>query len=76
MSLYMNRGGNSNITEYELYDGGIRVSFQDRSCYLYTISSAGVSNIQEMHRLAVDGRGLNSFINRYVSKKYESKSKF
>lgn len=40
---------------------------------LYTYTSAGSHNIEEMKELATRGEGLNSFINRHVRKKYASK---
>lgn len=70
MERYRNLGGNSGVVGYEITDGAITVQFSDGSIYLYTAQSAGLANLKEMHRLAVAGRGLNSFISRVVRKGY------
>ncbi len=75
MERYKNLGGDSGVVAYELGDDSITVEFSDGSQYLYTHQSAGSHNIDQMKELAVAGRGLNSFINKYVRKKYASKLK-
>jgi hypothetical protein len=48
------------------------VEFADtESVYRYSYESAGRENVEEMKRLAVQGHGLNSFINRRVKYLYE-----
>lgn len=73
MTPYKNLSGNSGIQAYELGEDSIIVQFDDGSQYLYTCNSAGSSNIEEMKNLAESGSGLNSFINKSVKYKYESK---
>lgn len=73
MERYKNLGGNSNVIAYEIGQGSITVQFGDGSVYFYTTQSAGAANIAEMHRLALAGQGLNSFIGRVVKKKYDRK---
>lgn len=73
METYLNLGGNSNIISYQIGPDYINVQFADNSIYLYTYSSAGVENIEEMKSLARRGAGLNSFINRNVRGNYASK---
>lgn len=73
MEIYKNLGGNSNARAYEIGSDSITVQFGDGSIYLYTYRSAGQSSIEHMKSLAVQGRGLNSFIMRHVRKGYESK---
>ena len=73
MNKYLNRGGDSNISAYELGSDYIKAQFNDGSIYLYTYASAGQQNIEKMKELAVRGQGLNSFINKYVRKDYASK---
>lgn len=70
MERYRNRGGDSGIVAYEIGPDFITVKFSDRSVYLYTYRSAGRANIERMKRLAIAGKGLHSFINRRVNKKY------
>lgn len=73
MAKYANRGGDSGITDYECGKDYIQVSFRDGSVYVYTAESAGVENIEQMKRLAQEGEGLNSYINRYARKRYAYK---
>ena len=73
MKPYKNLGGDSNVTGYEIGLDFILVEFGNSSVYEYTYSSAGQANIEQMKRLAEEGEGLNSFINRNVRKKYSRK---
>lgn len=73
MQTYKNLGSNSGIRAFELGDGVIIVHFKDGWHYQYTNQSAGADNIAEMHRCALAGRGLNSFINRTAKFRYDKK---
>lgn len=73
MQRYMNRGGNSGVVGFDIGGDSITVQFQDGWKYLYTYRSAGSQNIEQMKGLALEGRGLNSFINKAVRKKYARK---
>jgi len=73
MERYKNLGGDSAIVAYELATDAITVKFRDGWHYLYSIQSTSPSNIREMQRLAAEGRGLNSFISRFVRKGYVRK---
>lgn len=73
MERYKNLGGDSGVSAYEIGDNSIAVQFSTGEVYLYTYSSAGSEYIEEMKSLAVAGEGLNSYINKYVRKEYESK---
>ncbi len=68
MERYRNSGGDSGVVAYDIGPDSITVMFSDGSIYLYTYQSAGSANIERMKRLAIDGEGLNSFINRCVKK--------
>lgn len=72
METYQNVNGNSGIAGYEIGDTYIEVEFADtESVYRYSYESAGRENVEEMKRLAAQGYGLNSFINRRVKYLYE-----
>jgi len=73
MERYKNLGNDSGISAYEIGDDYIKVQFRDGSLYLYNYGSAGSQNIEKMKELAIAGKGLNSFINRFVRKGYASK---
>ncbi|MBI5842213.1 MAG: hypothetical protein HZB19_19170 [Chloroflexi bacterium] len=73
MVTYRNSGGDSNVRAFEIGGDSITVQFGDGSIYVYTYQSAGRDNIERMKALAIAGRGLNSFIMRYVKMAYASK---
>ena len=72
METYQNVNGNSGIAGYKIGDTCIEVKFADtESVYRYSYESAGRENVEEMKRLAAQGHGLNSFINRRVKYLYK-----
>ena len=73
MERYKNLGRDSGISAYEIGNDSIKIQFSSGAVYLYTYSSAGRANIEEMKSLAVAGKGLNSYIMHNVREKYESK---
>jgi hypothetical protein len=73
MQRYGNAGGDSGVVAYEIGEGCITVQFTGGAAYFYDCGSAGAANIAEMHRFAVAGRGLNSFITRHVRNGYARK---
>ena len=78
MQRYKNLTGQSNIYAFELLDSGITIQFNDHSKYTYQSSRVGFNNMTEIKRLAINGQGLNSFINRTptVRNGYSQKSRF
>jgi hypothetical protein len=75
MEKYKNLDGDSGVASYEVGDTFVRVMFSDGAVYLYTNGSAGEQNINQMKMLAVNGDGLNAFINKNVRKKYAKKER-
>lgn len=73
MKKYSNNGGDSGVSAYEIKNDGIIVQFSTGAKYLYTYTSAGTSNIEEMKKLALSGEGLNSYIMKYARTSYSSK---
>lgn len=73
MEKYANLSGESHVDSYEIGSDRITVQFNDGHAYLYTNDSADLRNIEQMKTLANAGRGLNTFINDHVRKRYESK---
>lgn len=73
MQRYLNAGGDSGVTRFEIGQDSIAVEFRDGAVYLYNHASAGSSNIEQMKQLALCGRGLNSFINRHARKAYAAR---
>jgi hypothetical protein len=70
MQRYTDINGDSGVAAYEVGASYIVVQFKDGAEYEYTSLSAGQQHVDEMARLARQGDGLNSFINRVVKKRY------
>ena len=64
MKVYKNMGNDSGISAYEYDDDRILVKFHDGWIYEYRKMDIGESDFEEMCRLAEEGGGLNSYINR------------
>ena len=73
MERYRNTGGNSGIKAFEIGEDSIIVQFNDGGTYLYNYESTGMLKIENMKNLAMNGRGLNSYISTTVKKSYSSK---
>ncbi len=73
MERYRNLGGGSGVSAYSIGPDSILVLFNDGWKYEYTTQSAGALAIRTMHRLAAQGRGLNSYITSSVRKGYSKK---
>ena len=71
---YRNIGGDSQITFYDIGSDYIDIWFPGWK-YRYSYASAGQHNIEEMKRLAKSGDNLTTYINKYVSDKYEAKAR-
>lgn len=75
MERYKNLGGRSNVHSYEIGEDYIMVRFKDGDLYRYTLESSGDDGLSTMKMLARGGMGLNAYINKYMRKRYESKSR-
>lgn len=73
MTKYKDINGDSGVAKYEIGADRLTIEFKGGSQYLYTYASAGETHIEKMKRLAQNGDGLNSYINKNVRTKYEKK---
>lgn len=72
MNLYGNLNGNSNVEAYQIGNDYIDVKFGGTAkIYRYSYSSAGMSHVETMKKLARQGYGLNSYIMKNVRFGYE-----
>lgn len=71
MEKYANRSGQSGVSAYEIGPNYIRVRFSSGSVYQYSYRKAGQSHVENMKQLAMQGSGLNSYINTNVKFKYD-----
>jgi hypothetical protein len=73
MTPYRNRSGGSGIAAYAVLDEDIVVEFTDGSRVRYGASRPGRHHVGQMKSLAMSGRGLGKYIDRYVREKYEER---
>lgn len=72
MNHYLNTKGNSGVSRYSAGSDYIDVEFNGTSVYRYTYASAGKATVEKMKKLAVEGRGLSTYISRKVRENYET----
>jgi len=72
---YKNLGGDSCVLEFEITEDAIQVVFASGRCrnYLYEARRPGKAFVDQMKVLALQGRGLNSFISTVVKANYTRK---
>jgi hypothetical protein len=70
---YLNRGGDSGITEYELGEDFIWVRFNGPVKYRYGRFRPGRNHVERMKACAIAGRGLGTYISQNVRDQYEGK---
>jgi len=72
MERYRNSGGDSGVSSYEIGADYIIVKFSGSiRTYRYSYRKAGQYHVETIKRLARNGNGLNSYINRYVKNLYD-----
>lgn len=67
---YKNRHHDSGVTAYEIGDDYIKVEFAEGPLYLYTHEIPGARKVEQMKKLAMEGKGLSTYISRNVRDKY------
>ena len=70
LEAYKNLSGESGITAFEMEKIRCVIYFEDGSAYVYDEITPGVKNLAAMKILASKGRGLHTFIERFVKENY------
>ena len=75
MTPYRNLNSDSNVVAYEVNEESIHVIIKSGACrnYLYDTVRPGGAVVEQMKALAVQGRGLNSYISSVVKDNYKKK---
>jgi glutamate carboxypeptidase len=73
MARYANLSGNSGIETCKIGDDSIIVGFKGNQRYLYNYWKPGRAHVEEMKKLAEAGRGLSTYIAKYVKDNYAAK---
>lgn len=66
MKRYRNRGGNSGVKGYEIGNAFIKVHFATGEILVYDYITPGKDHVEKMKILAQAGKGLSTYITRYV----------
>lgn len=74
MTRYKNLNRNSAVIGFEIFPDCIDVLFKDNHLYRYSYTVTGVAHIEQMKICAQQGWGLCTYINKFVRKRYASKS--
>jgi hypothetical protein len=69
MKRYSNSA--SGVKAYEIGLNYILVKFNSFKIYKYSYSKAGTYKVEKMKKLALRGKGLNTYINRYAKYSYD-----
>ena len=72
MQTYADLNDDSGVSSYEIGASYIKVWFnRDAASYRYSYSSAGEYNVEHMKKRALEGKGLNSYIDKNAKHDYE-----
>ena len=63
---------NGGVSAYQIFDDAIILKFKDGRTYLYDYIRPGEEHVERMKKLAVEGNGLTTYVNKYVRDKYSS----
>ena len=75
MERYLNKDGNSGVSEYRINDYSIELIFNKSNVvYTYNEIKPGKTYVDEMKRLAKDGRVLSTYVSQVVKDNYYSKA--
>ena len=72
MKKYRRLAGESGVLAYAVGAEAISVKFVDGKVYAYSHASCGRAHVEQMTLLAEAGRGLSTYISKYVRDRYES----
>jgi hypothetical protein len=63
----------SGVVAYEIHDDAIDIKFANGDVYRYDETTPGPVDLELMKRFARAGRGLTSYISKYVRDRYAEK---
>jgi hypothetical protein len=73
MTPYGNASETSGVAAYEIQREAIVVEFRHGGKYLYDYDTTGREHVEEMKVLALEGRGLATYINKHVRMRFAAK---
>lgn len=74
MQPYANHHGNSGVVSFESGNNFIKIRFKSSPVvYVYTFALPGRMHVEEMKKLASDGRGLATYISKNIKTNFDHK---
>ena len=73
MKRYRNLDGHSGVAAYDAGAGFIRIRFVGGDIYEYTDAVTGARHVRNMQMLARAGKGLATYVSRFVHDAYARK---
>ena len=73
MQKYGSQGRASGVVAYEIHDDAIDIRFANGDVYRYDTTTPGAVDVELMKRFARAGRGLASYISKYVKDRYAAR---
>jgi hypothetical protein len=71
---YKSRNPNAGVLNYEIVDDAIILEFSNHKFrYLYNAMAPGETHVDAMKRLALQGKGLTTYVNQNVRENYAAK---
>lgn len=72
MKKYGNTSGNSGVVAYDIGPDWIKIKFRSHDLpYRYSYNKAGIKHVEKMKSLALKGKDLATYINKYVRELYD-----
>lgn len=75
MHRYKNLSQDSGVTSYKINNDSIIVEFTDGAQYVYSYDIPGKSKVEQMKELAINGKGLSTYISQTVKTSFAKKLK-
>jgi len=73
MQLYKNLSGNSGVVAFNIGDCHIDIEFKGSQRYRYDYETPGRQEVETMKSLAMNGKGLATFISQNVKDRFSAK---
>jgi hypothetical protein len=73
MKRYVHREGESGVAAYDTGPRSITIQFTDGKIYRYTYAKPGAHHVEAMKELAVEGKGLATYINQHIRGDYAAR---
>lgn len=73
MTPYANSNSSSGIVAYAIEREAIVIEFRHGGRYRYDYETTGREHVEEMKVLALEGRGLATYINKNVRRRFAAK---